>query len=114
MKSNKHIIKKLFSEEKIGNRINKKLNKPWVMQYKWNSTEDWDKHSWMKWGGYKEDWQDHYDKYMNIDHALQMLNKEMRSYSREKWAGRTIRLFNKEANQIQELIIVNNKLILLT
>lgn len=47
MKTNKHSIKKLFAREKPGNRVGKKTNKPWIMQYHWNSHADWDKYEWM-------------------------------------------------------------------
>lgn len=103
MQKNKKIIKKLFAREKPVIRSSKKVSKPWVMQYSWMSKAFFDKYSWM--GKYTPDWQNHYDKYIDSDHALQMLNKEMRSWWRDKYQGRALRLYNRETGETLPLTL---------
>jgi hypothetical protein len=97
MQKKEKIIKKLFSREKPVVRSSKKTTKPWVMQFSWSSAEAFRKYSWMR--KYQEGWQDHYDKYIDVEHALQMLNKEMRSWWHNKYQGRALRLYNKQTRE---------------
>lgn len=111
MKKHKDILKKLFSREKEGNKGFKKTNKPWVLQYMWESEEAWRRDTYHGWGKYRPDWQDHYDKYMDLDHAKRMVERDLRSFLSDKFRGRMIRLFNKESQEVVEVHVQDKKLI---
>lgn len=110
MQEKSKIIKKLFSREKASNRSSKKTEKPWVMQYKWISEEFCKKNSWF--GSHNTDWHDHYDKYMDTEHALMMLSKDARSYPGTRLSGRHLQLLNKITGEILPLEIVDKKVII--
>lgn len=110
MQPKKHTVKKLFSKEKPGNRKNKKSDRPWVMQYKWLSEEHFRRLSWLQ--KYNPDWITYYDKYTDVDHALQQLSKELRSFFKEKFAGREIRLYNKDTGEILPLCVRGTKMLI--
>jgi hypothetical protein len=104
MRKNSKDIKKNFPREKEVIRSSKKIERPWVMQYKWFSREAFNKnYPWMK--KYDPEWQTGYDKYTDTEHALQMLNKEYRSYSwvSQQWNDRESRLYNKTTGEILPL-----------
>jgi hypothetical protein len=105
MKKYSKTIKKLFSREKVGNRKGKVVEKPWVLQYKWNSEEDMIKH-WLPFATYVAGWQDSYEKYIDRDHAVQQVNKELRSYF-SKFPGRSWRIFNKKTKEVVYVSIYN-------
>lgn len=102
MKPKHKIIKQLFLREKSGNRVGKKTHKPWILQFRWNSLDSWTQSIWYRMfssSEFNSDWQDHYDKYMDLDHAKQMLEKEQRSWFNDKWEGRSLRLLNKDSGE---------------
>jgi hypothetical protein len=112
MRKNEKDIKKNFPKERPVIRSNRKVLKPWIMQYKWFSVEFAKKNSFSR--NPSLDWITHYDKYKDLEHALQMLNKELRSYVwvRQKWNDRANRLYNKNTGEILSLVVQDNKVII--
>jgi len=102
-------IKKNFPREKEVIKGSKKIAKPWVMQFKWHSEEAFRKNSWFT--SYNPDWITHYDKYLDTEHALQMLNRDLRSFSwmTQQWRDRDSRLFNKITGEILPLEVQDKK-----
>lgn len=102
-------LKKNFPREREAIRSNRKTERPWVLQYKWFSEECFRKHSWLR--NYNPNWIDHCDKYVDTDHALQMLNKELRSYKwmTQQWRDRASRLYNKKTGEILPLEVQDDK-----
>lgn len=113
MRKKEKDIKKNFPKEKPVIRSSKKIERPWIMEYKWLSEESFRKNQpWIR--RYNADWITHYDKYTDIEHALQMLNKELRSYKwvAQQWRDRSSRLYNKKTGEILPLIVQDNKIVI--
>lgn len=113
MRKNSKDIKKNFPREKEVIRSAKKIERPWIMQYMWLSERAFKKNQpWVR--RYDPNWQTHYDKYTDTEHALQMLNKELRSHSwvKQQWNDRVSRLYNKTTGEILALTVQDNKVII--
>jgi len=109
MRKNEKDIKKLFPREKPLIRSNRKVIKPWIMQYKWFSADFAKKHSFSR--NPSLDWITHFGTYKDTEHALQMLNKELRSYvwEKQRYNDRASRLYNKNTGEILPLTVEDNK-----
>ncbi len=109
MQKKQKIVKKLFSREKEVIRSSKKVLRPWIMQYKWFSAEFAKKHTFAR--DPSLDWMTHYGSYKDTEHALQQLNKELRSFKwiAQQYNDRASRLYNKNTKEILDLIVEDNK-----
>lgn len=97
-----------------GKIISKKkhLHKPWIFSYKIIDVAylpRWYKREINTW------YEEPFSKYLSVGHALQQLNKNIRSYwifSKNKYAGQEIRLINQDTNEVVELEVKNNEVII--
>lgn len=110
MKQHKNTTKDPL-RDRPGNK-KERINKPWIFSYKVIDVaylKLWHKEKIDEWYDQEYLW-----KYSSVEHALQQLNKEMRSYwfvSKNKHAGKEIRLLNKDTGEVVPLEVKNNEVI---
>ena len=111
MKPHVNSTKDIFREKK-GNVGYNRQKKVWKMSYKTidESCRTWRKEKLNEW------YDDEYYNYISIDHAIEQLNKRLRSYSfflKNMLKGKEIKLINKETRETVPLGIVENEIVIL-
>ncbi len=109
MKPHQNQTKDPFKEKPGSKR--KRVDKPWRFSYKIvdDSYISWRKEPMNEW---IDQW---YSGYSSVEHALQQLNKEMRSYFfifKNRHMCKEIRLINKETGEIILLEVKDNEVII--
>lgn len=93
----------------------KRVAKPWRLEFKVVNGQEMNEYSWRKYTGPEKVWiTDSWEKFISVEHALRELNKITRTYYGDqkrpikfhwRFAGKELRLVNKETEEIVDLII---------
>ena len=99
MKAHKKKKPKIPEKETIDRTKFNKPDRPWVLQYKWNSIEDFKTYSWFK--KMEEGWRGDWREFLSVEHAQEQIAKRIRSHLKGRlFLGRSWRIINASTKEI--------------